>query len=140
MRESGLGLANAVPPSRRPPSSNQPSGWLGGANHQKDCLPLPSPTLAARMRGAPSTVRPFRTSILAAAAGAKPARAWVSSLSVAALAPIGARLAAKVELLAFTIPTEPVTSERAPGPAAELALGRLETRSSSCSVAPGASL
>ncbi len=70
----------------------------------------------------------------------KPDSAWVSSLRVAALAPVGARLAARVELLAFMTLTEPATTDRAPGPAAEVALGRLETRSSSPSVAPGASL
>src|SRR5260370_7731613 len=90
------------------------------------------------MRGDPSTVRPLRASAWVGMVE-KPDRAWVSSLSVAALAPIGARLAAKVELLAFTIPTEPLTSDRAPGPAVEVALGRLETRSSSFSVPPGTS-
>src|SRR5262245_43240530 len=139
MRESGLGSASAVPPSRRPWSSNQPSGWLGGANHQKECLFCPSPTLAARTRGVPSTVRPFRMSSLAAV-GAKPDKAWVRSLSDAGLAPSGARLAASVEALAFTRPTEPATRERAPAPDAVVVLGRLETRSSSLSVAPGASL
>src|ERR1700704_5134150 len=138
MRASGRGSGRAVPPRRRPWSSNQPSGWVGGANHQKDCLLWPSPRLARRMRGAPSTVRPFRTSTLAGMVE-KPDRAWLSSLRVAALAPVGARLAARVELLAFMTLTEPATTVRAPGPA-DVALGRLETRSSSPSVAPGASL
>ena len=43
------------------------------------------------MRGAPSTVRPWRTSTFSVG-GAKPARAWVSSLSVAELVPAGAKL------------------------------------------------
>ena len=84
-------------------------------------------------------MRPFRTSTLAGVVE-KPDSAWVSSFSVAGLAPVGARLAARVELLAFMTLTEPATTARAPGPAADVALGRLETRSSSLSVAPGASL
>ena len=92
------------------------------------------------MRGVPSTVRPWTTSILAAA-GANPESAWVSSLRAAGLAPVGARLVASVALLVFTVLTESATTERAPGPAVEGAEpGRLETRSSSSSVAPGASL
>ena len=62
------------------------------------------------MRGAPSTVRPFRISTLAGMVE-KPDSAWVSSLRVAALAPIGARLAARVELLAFMTLTEPATTD-----------------------------
>src|SRR5215813_3681301 len=139
MGESGLGSASALPPNRRPCSSNQPSGWLGGENHQKDCLCLPSPTLAARTRGLPSAVLPFRMSILAAL-GAKPASAWVSSFRLAWLAPIGANQADRVELLALISPTEPDCRARALGPEAVAMLGRLETRSSSLSVAPGASL
>src|SRR5262245_51670497 len=106
MRESGLGSASALPPRRRPCSSNQPSGWLGGANHQNDCLLLASPTLTARTRAVPSWVLPLRMSSLAAL-GAKPASACVRSFTLAGLAPSGVRLAARVELLAFTRPTEP---------------------------------
>ena len=79
------------------------------------------------MRGAPSTVRPWRTSTLAVG-GAKPASAWVSSLSVAALVPAGARLVASVALLALTTVTDPATTDRAPGPAADVVLGTVETR------------
>src|SRR6266545_4870824 len=104
------------PPRRRPFSSNQPSGWLGGANHQNDCLFVPSLMLAARSRGAPSTVRPFQTSTLALV---KPASASLSSLSVALLAPVEARLVARPDLaLTLTRATEPATTEREPGPAA----------------------
>src|SRR5882724_4738285 len=139
MRAPPLGSVNAVLPSRRPCSSNQPSGWLGGANHQNDCLFDPSLRVAFRMRGAPSTVRPCRTSILAAFVE-KPDRAWVNSLRVALLAPVEAREVARLELLALTRPTDPATTERAPGPEAEAMLGRLDTRSSSFSVALGATL
>src|SRR5215218_9993411 len=139
MRAPPLGSASAVPPRRRPCSSNQPSGWLGGANHQNDCLFDPSLMLAARSRGAPSTVRPFQTSTLALVL--KPARASVSSLRVAVLAPVEARLVARPELaLTFTRLTEPATTERAPVPWVAVVLGRLDTRSSSFSVALGASL
>ncbi len=88
----------------------------------------------------PSTVRPWTTSIRAAA-GAKPESACVRSLRAAGLAPVGARLVARVAPLAFTVLTESGTTERAPGPVLDGAEpGRLETRSSSSSVAPGASL
>ena len=71
----------------------------------------------------------------------KPASASLSSLRVALLAPVEARLVARPELaLTLTRATEPATTDRAPGPAAWLVLGRLETRSSSFSVALGASL
>ena len=89
MRAPPLGSASAVPPSRRPCSSNQPSGSFGGANHQNDFLAEPSPMAAASSRGAPSTVRPFQTSTLASV---KPASASLSSLRVALLAPVEARL------------------------------------------------
>src|SRR5262245_25151997 len=139
MRAPLLGSASAVPPSRRPVSSNQPSGWLGGANHQNDCLAEPSPMVAASNRGAPSTVRPFQISILPAPV--KPASAWLSSFWLALLAPVEARLVARPELAAtLTTPTDPATTEREPGPLAEVALGTLDTRSSSFSVALGASL
>src|SRR5882757_4863311 len=138
MREPPLGSASAVPPRRRPCSSNQPSGWLGGANHQNDCLAEPSPMLAASRRGAPSTVRPFQTSTLAPV---NPANASPSSLSVALLAPVEARPAVRPELaLTLTSATDPATTERAPAPWVVVALGRLDTRSSSFSVALGASL
>lgn len=87
----------------------------------------------------PSTVRPWTTSIFAAAVE-KPASAWVSSLRAAGLAPVGARLDASVALLVFMVFTESATTERAPTPAVGAEPGRLETRSSSSSVAPGASL
>ena len=138
MRAPPLGSVSAVPPSLRPCSSNQPSGSFGGANHQNDFLAEPSPMAAASSRGAPSTVRPFQTSTLAPV---KPASASLSSLRVALLAPVEARLVASPELaLTFTRATEPATTERAPAPAAWVVLGRLETRSSSFSVALGASL
>src|SRR5260370_42352900 len=91
------------------------------------------------MRGAPSTVRPFRTSTLAGMVE-KPDSAWLSSLRGAALAPIGARLAARVELLAFMMLTEPATTERAPGPAAAATLGRLEAPPASPAQPPAARL
>ena len=76
-----------------------------------------------------------------AALGAKPASAWAKFLEGGRLAPVGASRSARVESLALIRPTEPATSVRAPRPpAAEAALGTLETRSSSLSVAPGASL
>src|SRR5262245_54225243 len=140
MRAPPLGSARPVLPSRRPFSSNQPSGSLGGANHQNDFLALPSPMAAASSRGEPSTVRPFQTSTLVPPVW-KPASASVNSLSVALLAPVEARLVANPELaLTFTRPTEPATSERAPAPAAWVVLGTLDTRSSSFVVALGASL
>src|SRR5262245_22870232 len=102
MRAPPLGSVRPVLPSRRPFSSNQPSGSLGGANHQNDRLAEPSPTAAASSRGEPSTVRPFQTSTLALEVW-KPARASVSSLSEALLAPLEARLVANPELaLTFT--------------------------------------
>jgi hypothetical protein len=45
-----------------------------------------------------------------------------------------------VALLVFTVLTESATTERAPAPDVGADPGRLETRSSSSSVAPGASL
>ena len=79
------------------------------------------------MRGVPSTVRPWNTSTLALAA-AKPDNAWVSSLSVAGLAPAGAKVAPSVAPLAFTKVTEPATTDRAPGPAADVVLGTVDIR------------
>ena len=53
----------------------------------------------------------------------------------------GKRLVARPELaLTFTRPTEPATTERAAAPCVVVVLGRLDTRSSSFSVALGASL